>query len=293
MKKVGIVLVNYNNYELTADCIASIKKSTYTAVTIVVVDNASTDCSGKKLSKEKEIVFIQAQENLGFSGGNNLGICYLKKKGVDYIMLLNNDTVIAPDMVEQLMKRASQDIVVVPKMYYFDTSDREHVLWYAGGYRKENRAEAVHIGLGEVDNGQYNQVKNVTFCTGCCWMMHCSVIERVGFLDEKYFMYCEDLDYSIRLQRANVTMKYIPKAKLWHKVSASSDGEMSRFICYYIIRNRLYCAKKNYGARVVCEILLETAYRYVKVIFGKYYKNYIVAPRAVLDYFFGKMGRRI
>lgn len=245
MEKVGIILLNYCNYNLTIDCIKSIRQSTYQNYEIIVVDNNSPDHSGENLSQLESIRFLQMEENLGFAAGNNRGIEVALSDGCEYVMLLNNDTVIDPNMIETLVSRADSNTVVVPKMYYFDVEGRKDILWYAGGILKYKSSDGIHIGGRQEDSKQYSVEREVTFATGCCMMIHRTILEKVGLLREEYFMYCEDTDYSIRLNKSNVRILYVPNAKLWHKVSSSSGGEMSKFIVYYVVRNKIYCAIVN------------------------------------------------
>ncbi len=292
MEKVGIILLNYCNYNLTIDCIKSIRQSTYQNYEIIVVDNNSPDHSGENLSQLEGIRFLQMEENLGFAAGNNRGIEVALSDGCEYVMLLNNDTVIDPNMIETLVSRADSNTVVVPKMYYFDVEGRKDILWYAGGILKYKSSDGIHIGGRQEDSKQYSVEREVTFATGCCMMIHRTILEKVGLLREEYFMYCEDTDYSIRLNKSNVRILYVPNAKLWHKVSSSSGGEMSKFIVYYVVRNKIYCAIVNkLGIKKYIYIIAETLYRVLKAKCGKYYINYSVAPKALMYGLRKKMGR--
>lgn len=292
MEKVGIILLNYCNYNLTIDCIKSIRQSTYQNYEIIVVDNNSPDHSGENLSQLESIRFLQMEENLGFAAGNNRGIEVALSDGCEYVMLLNNDTVIDPNMIETLVSRADSNTVVVPKMYYFDVEGRKDILWYAGGILKYKSSDGIHIGGRQEDSKQYSVEREVTFATGCCMMIHRTILEKVGLLREEYFMYCEDTDYSIRLNKSNVRILYVPNAKLWHKVSSSSGGEMSKFIVYYVVRNKTYCAIVNkLGIKTYIYIIAETLYRVLKAKCGKYYINYSVAPKALMYGLRKKMGR--
>ena len=194
---IGIILLNYCNYELTVDCIESIKKSTQKNIKIYVIDNASPDQSGSKLKKIKNICFIQSDMNLGFAGGNNIGIKKALDDGCEYVMLLNNDTVISNDMIEKLVKKASHNTVTVPKMYYFDVNGEKDVIWYAGGWIKYKSADGLHIGGGKKDSEEFNKEELVSFATGCCMLIHKDILKQVGMLREEYFMYCEDTDLSL------------------------------------------------------------------------------------------------
>lgn len=286
---VYIILVNYQNVELTVECIESIKKSTYKNFKIVVVDNGSQYDSVSKLKGIEDIVLIESKDNLGFSGGNNLGIDYAIKHNADFIMLLNNDTIVDEKLVSNLVTNTKNGVVTVPKIYYYGTDKKE--IWYAGGELTSFKTNSRQIGLNEVDVGQYNVKRNVDFCCGCCFMISKDDIKKVGNLREEYFLYCEDNDYSLRLKKKNISVQYIPDAIVWHKVSASSGGENTNFIAYYVTRNRLECARKNeLGYFAIIYILFESMGKFIKSFFKKNHA-YRVVPSAIWDWMNGKLGK--
>lgn len=291
MNKIYIVLLNYKTSALTLDCIESIRKSSYKAYQIVVVDNESSDKTASDFLGYTDVFLIRAQENLGFAGGCNIGINFALSHDADYIMLLNNDTIIEPDMLQKMIDSADDFTAIVPKMYYADPVGKK-IIWYAGGEILAKRANGVHYGIHCIDNGQFDEKKYITFATGCCLMMSRVMIEQVGFLDENYFMYCEDTDLSLRILKAGWKILYLPEAVLWHKVSSSS-GEDSRFITYYVIRNRLYLARKfKFGIKTSIFIHAETLYRWIKCYFGRYNKSYKIAPTAIIDFHIRRMGKQ-
>lgn len=267
MKKVAIILINYNQYALTKECIKSIRNSTYVDYEIIVVDNNSVDDSVEKLRKlTDEIVLIESKENLGFSYGCNIGIKYAEKNGFDYVLLLNNDTEIDSKMIENLINNIGKNVVCVPKMYYYDSGK----IWYAGGIINRNKGNAQHIGIGKDDCELYSKDKIVDFATGCCILIPINIIKKVGYLDEKYFMYCEDLDYSLRLVEKKIKIKYIASATLRHKVGSSS-GKKSKLNVYYSTRNRLYILNK-YKFSVLAKIYTYTT-RYIRLFLSLFKKD--------------------
>ena len=163
-------------------------------------------------------------------------------------MLLNNDTEAEEDMIAQLMLCAKRhpDSVTAPKIYY---SDRRNVLWAAGGEVSPLIWKVRHTGLDQEDRGQFDTEKKIGFATGCCLLIPRSVIERAGLLDERFFLYYEDTEYSFRLHRMEIAIFYCPAAKLYHKVGASSKGADSPLCAYYIARNWLLCNKMYLGKR--------------------------------------------
>lgn len=238
-KKVAAVLVNYNGYAYSFDTIKSLEKSVL-APKIILVDNNSENNEADALSKAfPDIIVIPSYENLGFAGGNNLGIKYALQTGYEYILLINNDTIVDPDMISELVKYANPQRVVSPIIFYNNDKDK---IWFAGGKINRMTGNTVHILQDRKINS--GKLTVCSFLSGCCMLIHRDIFNRVGFLDDTYFMYYEDADFSIRLKKYNIELLMDPKAKLWHKVGASSGGNESFLSTYYLTRNRLILIKK-------------------------------------------------
>lgn len=238
MDKIAIIIVNYNGLAYTLQCIESIRKSSiYNQCKIIVVDNASKKDDGIIIKENySDIVVIFSEINGGFSYGNNLGIREAQRDGYSYIMLLNNDTEIDPNMIELLKEKCDRDTVTVPKMYYYSDPNR---IWFGGGMLNPWTGDLIHVNQDRMDAEFVDNEKECSFATGCCMMFHASVIEDVGLMDEKYFLYYEDAEFSIRLMRHGKKIVYVPDAKLWHKVNSSTSKGGSAFMRYYMNRNRL------------------------------------------------------
>ena len=288
---IHIILVNYNGWEDTVECIRSLKKSTYTDYEILVVDNGSTDDSAARLRElaGDRVVLLEAGDNLGFSGGNNVGIRYAQAHGAEYILLLNNDTLVTPDTLERLLeaaKRHDDGAVITAKILY---AFQPEVIWYAGGRFDGRTGRTEHRGIHEVDAGQYDKEQEMSFVSGCCMLIPAEVLRKVGPMEEDYFLYCEDLDYCCRIAEAGYSMVYAPAAVVYHKVSAST-GQASDTVTYYTVRNKRrilerYIAPGNrWMAR--CYFWLETGKR---VLTREYRRS--VVKRAIKDYNNGHMGR--
>lgn len=248
MDKIGIVLVNYNGEKFQNDCIRTIKSQTYKNFEIIVVDNNSQDNSVQLLEDVyPDVTLIEVGENVGVARGNNIGIKHALKSGCDYILLLNNDTEVDKDMLKHMVESASENTITVPKMYYFEP---KNVIWCAGGEINWRRATTTHYGMGEIDNGQYNEGKFIEYAPTCSMLIHKNVFKKVGLMDEKYFMYYDDTDFCVRINKLDFQILYVPNALLWHKVSSSSGGESSLTSIYYGDRNRLYFINKFYKAKL-------------------------------------------
>lgn len=251
--KLAVILVNYNGKGYNEACVDSILANNgVEEMKIIVVDNASQDDSMRQLekryAKDKRLALIWLDDNYGFSYANNVGIDRAREWGADHVLLLNNDTEIHPDMLRRLWDCAKShpDSVVVPKIYY---SDNRKCLWSAGGDFSTVIKKAKHTGLNETDVGQYDGEREIGFATGCCLWIPMEVIEEAGTLDERFFLYYEDTEYSFRLHQRGVPIYYCPQAVMYHKVGASTRGADSPLCAYYIARNWLLCNRLHLGWR--------------------------------------------
>lgn len=237
--KVDIILVNYNGDKDTIDCVKSLLQIDYSNFEIIIVDNASATQQELEKMLPSEVVYIKSNENRGFSGGNNLGIEYAIKNNADYVLLLNNDTVVDELFLKALVEAAQKHIdvgIITGKILYYDKPD---YVWYAGGYMNLNRARIHHDHIQEKDDFPDND-RIVSFATGCLMMMPQNIIREVGMLNDAFFMYSEDAEFCSRIQNVGYKILYTPKAKIYHKVSSSSGGAGSKLSQYYRARNELY-----------------------------------------------------
>lgn len=270
-ENICIILVNYNGYDDTVECIKSIENSDYDNYKIILVDNGSKDknkiLNDNYINNAADVII--SEENLGFSGGNNLGIKYAQEKyDPEYYLLLNNDTVIIKDTISNLKKGFDFDSkagIITGKIYYFS---EPKTIWAAGGKFNFNTGIADQPELGKIDDGvQYENTCEVSFATGCTMLISKQVINTVGYLEESYFLYAEDTDYCCRVLNAGFKIIYVGKALIYHKVSAST-GKQSNMQQYYMFRNncyiiKKYCNKPLYGyARRIYRTIKEMKYEH-------------------------------
>lgn len=249
--KTAVILVNYNGKKYNKACIESILSSdTESEICIYVADNASTDGSMELLREqfcgEKRVSLMPLDANYGFSYANNEGIRRAAEEGCDFFLLLNNDTEICADALEELLSCAKKhpESVIAPKICYSDNRSR---IWSAGGELSGIVWKASHIGLDQEDDGRYDTEREIDFATGCALLIPKEVIRKAGMLDPDFFLYYEDTEYSLRLRKQGIPLFYCPSAVIYHKVGASSKGADSPLCAYYISRNWLLCAKKHMG----------------------------------------------
>lgn len=223
--RVAIIVVNWNRRDDTLECLDSLTKVHYSNYRVIMVDNGSTDGSAEAVRQRfQNVVIIEAGENLRFAGGNNLGLKDVLAEGDDYCLLLNNDTTVHPDFLNHLVAAAQTDErigLVGPKILYHHRPD---VIWFAGGVLKPAWGYVRHYGLRQLDDGRFDERLTVSFLTGCCLLIRREVLEKIGLLDEGFYLYSEDADFCLRAVKAGYKLIYEPEARIYHKVSQSTGG---------------------------------------------------------------------
>lgn len=268
--RIFLIILNYNGIKETLECLESVRSANKQDIDlkVVVVDNNSKDESLKMLGGIKDIKLLENKNNLGFSGGMNTGIKYALGQGADHIVLLNNDTIVHKDLFVNLEKASKNGDIIAPKIYFakgfefhkdrYQKNELGKVIWYAGGIIDWQNIIGKHIGVDEVDKGQFEKQKEIDFATGCCLLIKRDVFEKIGYLDEKYFLYLEDMDFSFRAKNNGFKIIFDPKSILWHKNASSAGGSGSSLQEYYFTRNRLIFAFKYASTRTKLAILKHT-----------------------------------
>lgn len=278
MKKVAVVILNFKVKDETLACIQSVQQSSYSNLDIVVVDNNSEDGLEEEAKKIPKVHYIQNQKNLGYSGGNNIGINYALKNHADFIFILNPDTTVDPYCIE-ICTKAMEDLevgIVGPKIMFAD----KKTLWYAGGILDLGNVLGKHRGVDEEDKGQYDTIEETDFASGGACFIGSEVFKKTGFFDEKYFLYYEDSDFNLRAKKAGFKILYVPQAVVYH-ANAQSTGLGSKLQDYYITRNRLLFASKFSTLRTRFALFREA----IRNIFNP------VRRMAFFDFLLGNFGK--
>lgn len=257
MKKIVISLVQYGELNTTFECLQSLEKikKAELEVEIVVLNNnpdETIEIPQEKFSHLPILVF-NSLVNMGFSGGHNRNISYALSNGADYVLILNNDTVVDEEFLAELystFKNTDDAGIVVPKIYFFpgdefhkdrySKTQRGKVIWYAGGNIDWRNVIGYHPGVDEVDDSRkFEEIQRVVLATGACMLVSREVLQKVGFFDERYFLYYEDADFSMRVQKENYSIYFNPNSVVWHKNARSTGGSGSGLQDYFISRNRM------------------------------------------------------
>ena len=295
--KVTIITLNWNGYQDTAELIESLKQITYNNYEIIVVDNnsKSNDVQQLKANYESRIRLITCKENMGFAGGNNTGVTIALNLGADYILLLNNDTIVERNFLDVLVNKFSVDGrigITAPQINYYDEPEK---IWSAGGKIKMIRSSGFALS-NKLEKEVNKSDKTVTFVSGCCMLIKREVIERIGLFDEDFFLYVEDVDFCLRAVNAGYKIYITPQSRIFHKVANSTKNGTSGLQLYYTTRNRLFLAKKNFRSTYIVTFLylsLSIILKSFGWLFSGRYKHIKFVQRSFQDFLCGKMGKRI
>lgn len=305
MSKTAIILLNFNSTDETIDCLESLQviADQHKDLLLVVVDNHSSEQEVEKLDKymannqSDGTHYIKNNKNLGFSGGNNVGIQYALSKEVEYLLILNNDTIVKDDFLSPMIYEMENDksvSIVVPKIYFapghefhknrYRVKEQGKVIWYAGGTIDWANVIGHHVGVDEIDSeNKYASTQLTDYATGACMLIRASVIRKVGMFDKDYFLYYEDSDLSMRVQKAGYSIKFVPSATIWHKNAGSTGGSGSQLQDYYITRNRLLFGFKYAPIRAKIALLKEAG----KQLFsGRKWQK-----KGIQDFFMHRLGK--
>lgn len=246
--RVGILLLNWNTWEVSQSCLHSLRLLDHPAWKVVVVDNNSVDGSADQIAEAfPEVELLRQHENLGFAGGNNVGMRYLLDAGAEAVWILNNDTVVDPACLDCLLAELEQDPGVGVVTHRIDYVDPPGRLWYAGGTIRGHSLRATHDRQG-LPVSEAGVARDVDFVCACSQLVRREVLEQLGGFNDSFFAYCEDVDWCLRARAAGVRMRYLPEPVIVHLVSAatrkntlgSEGGSISAVAHYLNARNRTY-----------------------------------------------------
>lgn len=297
---VFTIVLNWNREQDTIECLESLLEVNTKNIdhTIVIVDNGSLQKSVdsiKSFIENTSIQLIETGKNLGFVEGNNVGIRHALKKKADWIMVINNDTSVDKELLQHLLNCGSSDekvAIVSPKIYFakgfefhkdkYKKNELGKVLWYTGGEIDWNNVYGTNRGVDEVDHGQYDVSEEIDFATGACMFIRAKALVKDELFNPLYFMYMEDMEFSLKLKKRGYKIIYEPRAVLWHK-TAQSSGIGSNLNDYFITRNRMLFGMSHAPLRAKVALVRESI-RFMRT------KNKWVR-QAIIDFALGKFGK--
>jgi hypothetical protein len=289
---VAILTVNYNGAGHIADFLASLRAVAYPNWALVVVDNASSDGSPDEIARLfPTAVLIRNDDNVGITGGHNAGVRYCLEHGFDYVLFLNNDTVVEPDFLGRLLQGADGRTMVAPKVYLYG---RARLLddtvgdfdWWRGVWRGWLYGKPEPSGF---ERWQPNMASL------CCLLVPVGVFRDAGLMDERFFMYYDDFDFVRRAKVAGYRLRLKADAVIHHRKAAASGGVDSPFKLYYATRNRLYLMRKHlplwrFALFLAYFLATRSAYLLALAARGRW-GQWRATLRGVADYFRGRLGR--
>lgn len=269
LPKVSIVLVNWNNYDDSAECLESLKRTTYPNFELVVVDNGSGGEDARLLRERfgDRIRLIENERNWGFAKGSNIGIRDALDRGADYVLLLNNDTLVPPGFLEPLVGilRASGEVGIAGGKIH--CHEYPGLIWFAGGGIDYRTGNTPIRGSGEVDRGQFEEVVAVDWICSCFMFISREVLESVGMFDERFFFGWEDVDLCVRAARRGYKVLYVPGSKIWHKGFGDVKRERLKGLpLYYATRGHFIFMDKHFSRLELLSSGLHYAVRFPRFV---------------------------
>ena len=287
--KIAIIIINWNTYHLTFNCLKSLEACTYKNKTVFFVDNGSKDGSGDKIALEfSEINYIKNNKNEGFTGANNKALKVILKQNFDYVLLLNNDTEVKPDFLSLMQASMDSDNNLAATQPLILDFPNKNTIWNAGG------SFNTFFGLSKTRCKGMTYKPNLKIETltewisGCCILVKIAVVKEVGLLDNRFFAYFEDVDWSIRMTNLGYKLGVVPKSIIYHHSSGSTkrnnttnEGNLSPYAHYLNVRNHIYLIKKhnflfNSLGSGIYQIIKITSYSTYFILRGRFSKFKIV-----------------
>tara|TARA_B110000977_G_scaffold24253_1_gene29509 strand:+ start:103 stop:1014 length:912 start_codon:yes stop_codon:yes gene_type:complete len=284
--KIAIIIINWNTYQLTFNCLKSLEACTYKNKIIFFVDNGSKDGSGDKIALEfPDINYIQNEINEGFTGANNIALKVILKQNFDYVLLLNNDTEVKPNFLTHLEASMNFDENLAATQPLILDFPNKNTIWNAGGSFNSFFGLSKTRFKGMIYKPKLKIDTSTEWISGCCILVKIAVIHEVGLLDNRFFAYFEDVDWSIRMTNLGYKLGVVPKSIIYHHSSGSSkknntsnEGNLSPYAHYLNVRNHIYLIKKhtfffNSIGSLIYQILKITSYSIYFILrfrFGKF-----------------------
>jgi len=271
---VAVVILNWNGGDDILDCLKSVFESTHKTLEVVIVDNGSLDGSSDAIHlRFPQTHFIVNPRNLGFAKGSNQGMEWALERGIRYVLLLNGDARVHPNTIRELLAvvfAEDDKVVACPRIYLGNANSVTNRLWFASGTVKLWAGLFQNPAFNQPDSPRWSVPRDMEYASGCCMLIPASVLQNVGMLDEAFFAYCEDIDFSLRVRKAGFRLRYVPTAYLWHGSKGRTDRTHTAIYRYLATRNNLWVVRKH-GSRLdvlacLCVLPLRSLFRIARMV---------------------------
>ncbi|MBE2220670.1 MAG: glycosyltransferase family 2 protein [Anaerolineae bacterium] len=248
--RVLAIILNWRQAQTTIACVRALQEMSCSFLDTLIIDNGSGDDSVSQMKEhfQEDVKILALSENLGFAGGCNIGLQTAVENKYHYALLINNDAFATPGMLEELLAKATPDIALLsPKIFYASDPTR---IWFANGRMNPYTLDLYDTGRNEQDSQKWCKTQDTEYLLGTCLLVHLNAMQNVGLLDERFFMYFEDLDWSMRFRQKGYRLQIVTSAHLYHKVAISSGGLDSPIRRYHLAKSgmifwRRYAHKGN------------------------------------------------
>jgi len=248
---VFVIVLAWNHVNDTIESLESIIQLDFEGINIIVVDNGSTDGTYEKIKNRfPKIILLRSDTNLGISGGYNLGMKYGIKEKADYILIANNDISVDPTMITKLaeyMENNPKTGIAMPKIFHYYGNRKR--LWCTGAKWRQFPPRVKMTDVDVIDSNKYSKPFEIEYAPSCCLLIRREAIEKVGYFDTNYFFYNDDWDYSDRMRKMEYSIRYVPSAKMWHKVSVSTQKSEKPGTWWYYYGRSTYRYYRNHHQR--------------------------------------------
>ena len=283
---VWILILNYNKWQDTIECIASLRENNYNNYEILIVENGSTNDSFNILSEKlNDVEIVRIKENAGYTGGINYGLEVLLKRKSDYVLLLNNDTLVGKDFLLLLVESMERNKNAAAACSTILTNHNRKEIWYASGKVIKWRGLAVHTDKGKTfDINKYPSIVKTEFITGCLMLLRTEYLPRIGLENDKIFLNLDDIEYSIRIRKKGYDLLYVPASIIYHKVLGEKENP---YKVYYTVRNRLLLIRIAFsGFYKIIAYLYFLSIIFFKLIIWRFTKKdfFVAAKLGLIDY---------
>ena len=271
------VMLNWNEFHHTVPCIDSLKKSTIPLLKIIVLDQASEDGSGEKLQQlyrdDQQVQIVQNEKNYGFAKGMNIGIQKALDSGAEYVFILNNDTIVDTNCLQNLYEVILSEpkaAVAGPIIMYYSNPEK---IWQAGGFFNKLKMGITVPYKGKKLSEISYSISQVDFLTGCALLFPQQTFQEIGLFDTSLFFYGDDVDYGLRIKNFGMNMYFVPSAKVWHKIEDISVDRTTPYVLYHLARSTIIMLRKRFSGLekwygILLQFTIYTLFRIKQIIEG-------------------------